>query len=119
MAPFIKDGDLVVISPVTDKRPGLGDVAAYPDKITGKLVIHRVVGRIVVKNRVWYKIKGDNILQEDLPVPCDDLLGYVARLERNEKKVLLGLGPEKWIIVLLSRLCLLRWMMKWIKNIFK
>ena len=119
MAPFIKDGDLVVISPVTDKRPGLGDVAACPDKITGKLVIHRIVGLIAGKNRLYYRIKGDNGLQEDSPAAFDDIIGYVSSLERNKKKVLLGFGPEKWIIALLSRHCLLRGLVRWIKNTFK
>ena len=47
MTPFIKDGDVITIAPVSVERDiGLGDVVAYVHRWPGgqHLVVHRVVG---------------------------------------------------------------------------
>jgi len=99
MSPFIKDGDIVTVSRLSGASPGLGDVVAFLHPGTEKLVIHRIVG----KNSKSYIIKGDNMSQGDGPVTEADIMGRVIRVERNGKKVFLGLGPEKFLIAFLTR----------------
>jgi len=99
MSPFIKDGDVVTISPIHISSPSIGDVVAFIYKETGKLLIHRVVG----KSGESYLTRGDNTLEGDGLIYSANILGYVTRVERNGKKVSLGLGPERFLIACLAR----------------
>ena len=99
MSPFIKDGDIVTVSPILHSSPGIGDVVAFIQKETGRLLIHRIVG----KNGEAYLTKGDNTLEGDGSVHRASILGWVTKAERKGKKVSLGFGPERFIISLLTR----------------
>jgi len=98
MAPFIKDGDVVTISPLPSS-PGIGQVVASLHPETRRLAIHRVVG----KKADAYLIKGDNASEADGLVRRENILGSVKRVERKGRKVSLCLGPERFIIAFLSR----------------
>jgi hypothetical protein len=99
MSPFIKDGDVVTVSRLTDRPVDLGRAVAFILPETGKLVIHRVVG---IKGNS-YLIKGDSRLVPDGLVPGGNILGFVTKVERGGKVVTLGLGPERILIAFLSR----------------
>jgi hypothetical protein len=99
MSPFIKDGDLLTVSPNVCSSPGIGDVVAFIHKETGRLLIHRVVG----KNGESYLTRGDNTLEEDGFTYRANILGHISKVERNGKKVSLGLGPERFLIAYLTR----------------
>jgi len=99
MSPFIKDGDIVTIFPLTSSSPGVGDVVAFNHPENEKLIIHRVVKK---RNNDYY-VRGDNALEADGIVQTRDILGYVNKVERNGKKVWIGLGPERFLIAFLNR----------------
>ena len=99
MDPFIRDGDVITVSPLGEDSPGLGDVVAFVQREIEKLVIHRVI-RIKANS---YFMKGDNTTGADSPVPRANLLGLVTRVERGRKRVFIGLGPERFLIALLTR----------------
>jgi signal peptidase I len=99
MYPFIKDGDMVTISPIVRSSPRIGDVVAFIQKEAGSLLIHRIVG----KNGESYLTKGDNTLEGDGSVHKASILGCITKAERKGKKVSLGFGPERFIISLLAR----------------
>lgn len=103
MSPFIKDNDVLTISPLVNSVIGFGKAAAFIHPETGKMVVHRVVG----KNRTCYLIKGDNIIKPDALISEKNTMGYVTRIERNDKNVFFGLGPERFLIAFLSRWSLL------------
>jgi hypothetical protein len=48
-------------------------------------------------------MRGDNSSRDDGYVPEANILGRINRVERNGKKILLGLGPERYLIGLLAR----------------
>jgi hypothetical protein len=98
MAPFIKNEDVVTISPLKRKRPGLGDIIAIVRPETERLCVHRIVHR---KNGL-YVTKGDNRSETDERVPIENILGSVTRVERVGKQVFLGLGPERFLIAFLG-----------------
>lgn len=98
MSPFIKDGDIVTISPLTNSSPGLGDVVAFNHPENEKLIIHRVVEK---RNNDYY-VRGDNLLETDGLVQAKDILGYVNKVERDGKNVRVGLGPERFLIAFLT-----------------
>lgn len=103
MSPFTKDGDVVTISALNNLSVGFGKLVAFIHSRTGKLVIHRVVG----KSKKGYLIKGDIILQTDGLIRREDILGVVTKIERAGRVVPIGLGVERFIIVFLSQTRLL------------
>jgi hypothetical protein len=104
MHPFIRDGDVVTISPQPEGGMYPGDVAAFclPDR--GMLAVHRVVAR----RGGDYLLRGDNADEADGFIPPVKMLGLVTRVERKGKKVRLGWGPERRLLACLSRWGLLR-----------
>ncbi|MDD4650674.1 MAG: GNAT family N-acetyltransferase [Methanothrix sp.] len=105
MIPFIKDRDIITISPIPSGRPVIGDVVAFILPETGRLAVHRIIDK---KNHA-YIIKGDNIPEPDGLVPSENVLGLVTAVERNSHRVLLGLGMERRVIAALARHDLLKW----------
>jgi signal peptidase I len=99
MSPFIKNEDVVTLSPLQNASPGVGDVIAFVLQGTDKLCVHRVVG----KKGDCYVTKGDNSSEPDESVPRENILGFVTRVERNGKEILLGLGPARFLIAFLGR----------------
>ena len=98
MSPFIKDGDIVTVSPLFGV-PALGDVVAIIHPETEKLIVHRIIG----KRKDFYLIKGDNVCEIDGFIPDKNIIGRVTRIERSGKRIFLGFGPERFLIALLSR----------------
>ena len=100
MAPFIRDGDVICVSPLASRAPGPGDVVAFIHPKTKLLCLHRVLS--VHGDR--FLIQGDNMPEEpDGMIPLEAILGRVTRVERAGRKVRLGLGPERFLLALLSR----------------
>jgi signal peptidase I len=99
MHPFIRDGDVITVSPLGEDSPGLGDVVAFVRREIEQLVVHRVI-RIKANS---YFMKGDGTIGIDSLVPTANVLGLVTRIERGHKRVFIGLGPERFLIALLTR----------------
>jgi signal peptidase I len=103
MSPFIKDGDLLTITPLLESPPRFGDVVVFVHLGTGKLTIHRIIGKKVGS----YLTKGDNAPERDGFIPKADILGRVTNVERSGKCISLGLGPDRFIIAFVIRTGLL------------
>jgi hypothetical protein len=106
MSPFIRDNDILTLSPPPKAFPQKGDVVGVVDPVTERLVVHRIVGL----SNGRYRIKGDgakNIEAESFG--RDRICGRVIRVERNGKQVRFGLGPERSAIAVLSRVPALMW----------
>jgi signal peptidase I len=99
MYPFIRHGDVITITPLSDNLPRYGDVVAFVRPRTFALVVHRVVG----KRDDAFLIKGDNVACFDEPIPTASILGSVTKVERDGKEIYLGLGPERLLIAFLTR----------------
>ena len=100
MSPFIRDNDIITISPLTNKSISYGDIVAFVCPITEKLVVHRVVKR---NGKGAVCIAGDNLPKPDTTVSEERILGRVTSIERNGKKIALGLGLERSLIATLTR----------------
>lgn len=98
MSPFVRDGDVITVSPLSGASPRRGDVVAFVRPGMEKLVVHRVVG----KRGHSYLIKGDSTPEADGLIPEANVLGRVIRVERDGKEVFLGLGPERFLIAFLT-----------------
>ncbi|OGP91738.1 MAG: signal peptidase I [Deltaproteobacteria bacterium RBG_16_54_18] len=99
MSPFIKDGDVLTIAPLQGSSPRFGDVMVFTHPTTGKLVIHRLIG----KREGSYLTKGDNAPEADGLISKAAILGQVVRVERNGRYVSLGLGPDRFFIAFVTR----------------
>lgn len=99
MSPFVRDGDIVTVSPLRDSLPKIGDVVAFHCTLTDRLVVHRVI----CKKGNSYHMQGDSVPMPDGIVPIDNIIGLVTKLERNGEKVSIGLGPERFLIAFLNR----------------
>jgi hypothetical protein len=101
MTPAIRSGDRLTIEPL-HAGPRMGAVLACT--VDRRLVIHRVVGRR--GGRV--ELRGDVAPASDGTLPIDSVLGAVTRVDRGRRRIRLGLGPERVLFALFSRLGLLR-----------
>jgi signal peptidase I len=103
MSPFIRHGDIITIAP-SPSRFRRGEVVAFMSPETGKLTVHRILR---LSPRRGYLIKGDNTPAPDGRVVHSVIIGRVIRVEHRGKRVRIGLGPERALIALLSRIGLL------------
>ena len=98
MAPFIKDGDILTLSPLPARAPECGDVVAFKFPQTDRMMIHRVIE----VHRVRYLVKGDYLSGPDCLIAKSDILGLLSRVERAGSRVRIGIGPGKALISYLS-----------------
>lgn len=98
MSPFIRDGDVITVSPLPSRSLRFGDVVAFVYQGTGRIRVHRVIG----KRTGSYLLKGDSAPTKDGLVPKDDILGIVTRIERDGRRVNFGLGPERLVVACLT-----------------
>ena len=103
MRPFIKNGDVITITPLSGAPLSVGDVAIFLCPDTGKAMVHRVVG----KQGDSFLMKGDNSPCPDGLIPKSDILGRISKLERNGADISFGLGRERFLIAALSKTGLL------------
>lgn len=99
MLPFIRDGDVITISPFFNYSVSLGDVVAFIHPERSSLVVHRLIN----KKGYHYIAKGDNVFQPDGLISKENMLGYVTRIQRRGRIISFGFGPERFLITLLSR----------------
>ena len=114
MAPFIRDGDVITVSPLLQALPEVGEVVAFVRPGVGNLIVHRVIAR----RDGGLFIQGDSLTDHsDGMVPQENLLGRVTLIERDGHNVWLGLGPERFVIAWLSRGRLLIPMRIWLASL--
>lgn len=99
MFPFVRDGDIITAVPLRATPPSLGSVVAFVQDPTGRLAVHRVVG----KRSGLILIRGDCAPSMDEPVSEAQVLGRVTRVERRGRSVWFGNGPERTAVALLTR----------------
>jgi phage repressor protein C with HTH and peptisase S24 domain len=102
MTPFIRSHDLVTLRPRAQRRLGLGEVVAVR-QAGRRLIVHRVVGQSAGR----LVTRGDGASAADGPANDAEVIAVVGRVERRGRRVRLGLGPERWLLGLLSRFGLL------------
>jgi hypothetical protein len=107
MFPFVRDGDVLTISPIGPESLRCGDVVAVALPVSGRLAVHRIVS-LSASSVVT---RGDNVRRPDGRVPLRDVLGRVARVERRGSDVGFGGGFERGAVALLTRTGLVPWVL--------
>ena len=99
MSPFIKDGDVVTVTPFSGSAPRTGDVVAFVHPGSGKAAVHRII-----KGKPGhYFLKGDNAPKPDGDLTPDRILGLVTWIERGGKRIRPGRARGGAVIAALSR----------------
>jgi hypothetical protein len=99
MSPFVKDGDVITVAPLSGREPGTGAIVAFLHPRTGRVAVHRVVRSAPGR----YLIRGDNTDGADGALPAGRIIGIVAEVVRNGKRVPGVRGRSAALIAWLSR----------------
>lgn len=83
MYPFLKDRDVVEISPVHMAEIDIGDVVLF--RSGDRLLAHRVVGVVSDGQSIRLRVRGDSFRQEDPPVKETNLIGRVGAVHRDRR----------------------------------
>jgi hypothetical protein len=114
MTPFIRDGDVITVSPFSRSDLSIGSIVAFKRPGAEQLVVHR----IVAKHKKFVYTIGDGILnQADGWIPVENIIGLLTRIERNGRRVWLGLGLERYLIAYFSRKGWLNSLNNWMINL--
>ena len=92
MYPSIRNEEFITVVPVELTELKVGDILAFQDKESKKIVVHRLI-KIEKNNRVPSLLisAGDNLSSPDPPIyPSEYVLGKVIRVERDGKEINLG-----------------------------
>lgn len=81
MFPFLRDGDVIQVTPSGIEDLQLGDIIFY--RSGDRMLAHRVVGLITTCEGKSARARGDAFLQEDPPVTEEDLVGRVELVSRR------------------------------------
>lgn len=81
MIPAIKPGDTITLSQAGKIAPRKGEIAAFIQPNTGRLLVHRI-HKVTGKHFI---IKGDNINSQTNKVPGENIVGIVTAILRENK----------------------------------
>jgi len=104
MAPFVKDGDRLVIAPVPANRLRIGDIIAYDDIDSSSIVCHRLVDIQRTPSGTHLFARGDASCTIEGPIAAVRLRGRIVAIYRRGCVTSLD-GPLR---VVLHRL-IVRW----------
>lgn len=97
MLPSLRDGDLLVIQPVSVSEVRIGDVICYEPASAG-LCLHRVIAR----EKRGFVTRGDALAYVEI-VPETAVLGVVTAVERRGRVRLLQTRAARWRGRLIAR----------------
>jgi len=98
MRPFIRDGDILEITPVNGEEMRLGDVIFYHVG-ERRMVAHRVIEKIIQNDKPIFLTKGDSNMGEGEKICLEQVLGRVKAIERNGRKIRINEGLNRLIYI--------------------
>ncbi len=94
MLPFIRDGDVLLVRPGLETRPGDVVLCRAGD---GRLLAHRVARVHRQSHLCSILLQGDAYPWPDGLVPLDNVLGRVVAVERGMRRARLDAGLLRWL----------------------
>lgn len=104
MVPSIRNNDVIILTPLKEKKLEIGDIVAFESQLTKKPVIHRIIN----ENNGNLLMKGDNCLYTDGEISIDRVLGLVSDIKRNGRSANFGISRVKVVLAWLSRMGILQ-----------
>lgn len=96
MAPFIRNGDIVLVEPKKASELRIGDIVFYR-RAGGRHVAHRLIHRNGNDGSLVLTTRGDNLRHLDVPVFPEQVLGRVIRIEGQGRYLWVG-GRAGWAL---------------------
>jgi signal peptidase I len=99
MTPFILDGDILEIQPISQQPIRLGDVVLCQTNDRG-VVAHRVT-RLAQRNGLTRLVtQGDALFYPDGWINAGQVLGRVASVERRGRRIAIAAGWRRWLALI-------------------
>jgi len=83
MLPSIYPGDCLIVESFGSAVPSCGDIVLC--RRNGEFCVHRIVGISGERRNTRYTLRGDALLEDDPPLPVQELLGRVTSVLRRGK----------------------------------
>ena len=96
MAPFIRNGDIVLVEPKKASELHIGDIVFYR-RAGGRHVAHRLIGKSGNDGSLVLITRGDNMRHLDASVFPEQVLGKVIRIEGQGRYLCIG-GRVGWVL---------------------
>jgi len=103
MFPFIRDGDILEITPVNGEEIRSGDVIFYRVK-DKHMVAHRVIKKFTQNDKSVFVTKGDSNMRKGEKVYLEQILGRVKAIERSKRKIRINEGLNRLIFIFYVRI---------------
>lgn len=87
MVPWIRPGDVLFVRCIDVAGSSPGQVVLFARG--GRLIAHRVIGKLCVAGQVFLETKGDATWDADAPVSETELLAQVTQVFRDERSIAL------------------------------
>ncbi len=86
MQPLVRDGDILLVKPLGERLPRVGDVVLCVTE-PGMVLVHRVIRRQFCSDGYHFLVQGDQVSQPDGWIPRDRIYGRVASIEREGSRI--------------------------------
>jgi signal peptidase I len=96
MAPFIRNGDMVLVEPKKASELRIGDIVFYR-RPSGRHVAHRLISKSGNDGSLVLTTRGDNLKHLDASVFQEQVLGRVIRIEAQGRYLWVG-GRVGWLL---------------------
>jgi len=119
MYPFIRDGDILCISPSQAQDVRYADIV-YCRNLEGKAIIHRVIKKKNKEGMFLVLTKGDSSSQSDGYIGSGNIFGKVIMIEKGNASIGIENGLLRLINIIYARfLPLSKWAYLFIAKIIK
>jgi signal peptidase I len=86
MHPFVRHGDILHVRAVAPEQVHIGDLVLFR-AASSKVIVHRVLRRTKLEEKIAFVIKGDRAGRPDGIIPAENVLGHVIARERGGAKI--------------------------------
>jgi hypothetical protein len=96
MAPFIRNGDIILVEPKKANELRIGDIVFYR-RAGGRHVAHRLISKSGNDDSLVLTTRGDNLRHLDASVLPEQVLGKVIRIDGQGRYLWVG-GRVGWAL---------------------
>ena len=96
MAPFIRNGDRIVVSDCDINTLKPGDIISFQSIAHNKIIAHRIIKKIKTQNTPMFITKGDSLPMRDKPpIAGEKIVGKVIEIQKPSFNIRLNSASGK------------------------
>ena len=116
MLPFVKNNDIIVVSPIESNNIKKGDIIFYQGK-GGSPIAHRVISLTAGNEFIF--VRGDGYIGGTEKIPVEKVTGIVCKIERNNKTIEQRKTSYRFMVWCWTKIQTIRWLLFRIKRKLK